>query len=117
MANSLPIQPMPEFCPDADIGASLAARWKTWLTEFEMFLTASGITRGALGGTRTRKPGRKFGKTRKPANKNSKIPKSALCNQILQLLKVVIVILCYFYFTVFLPLPTKNATPNDEQRS
>ena len=44
MANSLPIQPMPEFSPDADIGASLASRWKTWLTEFEMFLTASGIT-------------------------------------------------------------------------
>ena len=35
---------MPEFSPDADIGASLASRWKTWLTEFEMFLTASGIT-------------------------------------------------------------------------
>ena len=44
MANSLPIQPMPEFSPDADIGASLASRWKTWLTEFEMFQTASGIT-------------------------------------------------------------------------
>eukprot|EP00794_Sanderia_malayensis_P014472 gene14472-biopygen11586 len=35
---------MPEFCRDADIGASLASRWKTWLAEFEMFLTASGIT-------------------------------------------------------------------------
>ena len=44
MAQSLQIQPMPEFSPDADIGASLASRWKTWLTEFEMFLTASGIT-------------------------------------------------------------------------
>ena len=44
MGNSLPIQPMPEFSPDADIGASLASRWKTWLTELEMFPTASGIT-------------------------------------------------------------------------
>eukprot|EP00794_Sanderia_malayensis_P015540 gene15540-17125_t len=42
MAQSLQIQPMPEFCPDTDIGASLASRWKTWLAEFEMFLTASG---------------------------------------------------------------------------
>ncbi len=35
---------MPEFRSDADTGASLASRWKTWLTEFEMFLTSSGIT-------------------------------------------------------------------------
>ena len=41
MANSLQIQPMPEFSPDADIGASLASRWRTWLTKLEMFLTAS----------------------------------------------------------------------------
>eukprot|EP00794_Sanderia_malayensis_P006385 gene6385-biopygen5284 len=35
---------MPEFEPDAEIGANLAARWTTWLSDFEIFLTASGIT-------------------------------------------------------------------------
>ena len=35
---------MPEFNPDAELGASLATRWNTWLADFEMFLLASGIT-------------------------------------------------------------------------
>ena len=38
------IQPVPEFNPDAEFGASLATRWNTWLADFEMFLLASGIT-------------------------------------------------------------------------
>ncbi len=35
---------MPEFRPDAKVGASLATRWINWQSDFEMFLTASGIT-------------------------------------------------------------------------
>ena len=38
------IQPMPEFRPEAHIGASVATRWSNWLADFEMFLLASGIT-------------------------------------------------------------------------
>ena len=38
------IQPMPEFKPEAHIGASLATRWDKWLSDFEMFIVASGIT-------------------------------------------------------------------------
>ena len=44
MAQSVTIQPMPEFRPDAKVGASLATRWINWQSDFEMFLTASGIT-------------------------------------------------------------------------
>ena len=44
MAQSATIQPMPEFRPDAKVGASLATRWINWQSDFEMFLTASGIT-------------------------------------------------------------------------
>ena len=44
MATPIHIQPMPEFNPDAEIGASLATRWQTWITDFEMYLLASGIT-------------------------------------------------------------------------
>ena len=44
MAQSVPVQPMPEFNPDAEVGASVATRWTTWLSDFEMFLLASGIT-------------------------------------------------------------------------
>ena len=44
MATPIHIQPMPEFNPDAEIGASLATRWRTWITDFEMYLLASGIT-------------------------------------------------------------------------
>ena len=35
---------MPAFNPDAEVGVSLAACWKTWLTDFDMFLAASSIT-------------------------------------------------------------------------
>jgi hypothetical protein len=38
------IQPLPEFLPDAEIGSSLAAKWKLWMEDFEMFISASGIT-------------------------------------------------------------------------
>ncbi|CAB3993628.1 Hypothetical predicted protein [Paramuricea clavata] len=41
---SVSIQPLPEFNPDAEVGASLATRWTNWLDDFEMFILASGIT-------------------------------------------------------------------------
>ena len=44
MAQGFQIPPVPEFQPDAELGASLASKWRTWLADFEMFLTASGIT-------------------------------------------------------------------------
>lgn len=44
MAQSVTIQPMPEFRPDAKVGASLATRWNNWQADFEMFIIASGIT-------------------------------------------------------------------------
>ena len=44
MAQGFHIPPVPEFQPDAELGASLASKWRTWLAAFEMFLTASGIT-------------------------------------------------------------------------
>ena len=37
------LQPVREFHPDAEIGASLASRWRAWLSDFEIFLVASGI--------------------------------------------------------------------------
>ena len=44
MAHSIPIQPMQEFNPDAELGASLATRWNNWISDFEMFIVATGIT-------------------------------------------------------------------------
>lgn len=41
--QSVNISPPPEFNPDSEVGASLATRWITWMEDFEMFLTASGI--------------------------------------------------------------------------
>ena len=41
--QSVNIPPPPEFNPDSEVGASLATRWSTWMEDFEMFLTASGI--------------------------------------------------------------------------
>ena len=38
------IQPMPEFRPEAHVGASLATRWDKWLSDFEMYILASAIT-------------------------------------------------------------------------
>ena len=31
---SVSIQPVPEFNPDAELGASLATRWNTWIADF-----------------------------------------------------------------------------------
>ncbi len=42
--QSVTINPMPEFSPDAKIGTSLATRWSNWQSDFETYLTASGIT-------------------------------------------------------------------------
>ena len=44
MATPIHIQLMPEFNPDAEIGASLATRWQTWITDFKMYLLTLGIT-------------------------------------------------------------------------
>ena len=44
MAHDFQIPPVPDFQPDAELGASLASRWRAWLADFEMFITASGIT-------------------------------------------------------------------------
>ena len=41
--QSVSIQPLPEFSPDAEIGASLAAKWRLWIEDFDMFILASGI--------------------------------------------------------------------------
>ena len=38
------LQPVPEFNPSADVGVSLATRWKLWSQDFDTFLLASGIT-------------------------------------------------------------------------
>ena len=43
MAQSVPVQHMPEFNPDTEVGASVTMRWTTWLSDFEMFPLASGI--------------------------------------------------------------------------
>ena len=37
-------QPMPPFNHDTVIGASLATHWKTWLSDLNTFLIASGVT-------------------------------------------------------------------------
>ena len=44
MASNLNLQPLPEFNPDIEVGASLAKRWDNWLRDFSMYVTASGIT-------------------------------------------------------------------------
>ncbi|XP_028417254.1 uncharacterized protein LOC114541657 [Dendronephthya gigantea] len=38
------LAPMPPFDPDADAGGNIAAKWRTWLADFKIFLTASEIT-------------------------------------------------------------------------
>jgi hypothetical protein len=43
-AQAVTIQPIQEFNPDSEVGASLGTRWNLWLEDFEMFLLASGIT-------------------------------------------------------------------------
>ena len=42
--QSVAVTPMPEFCPDAKLGTSLATKWNNWQSDFDMYLTASGIT-------------------------------------------------------------------------
>ena len=42
--QSVTITPMAEFSPEAKLGTSIATRWNNWQTDFEMYLTASGIT-------------------------------------------------------------------------
>ena len=42
--QSVTINPMAEFCPDAKVGTSIAIRWNNWQSDFDMYLTASGIT-------------------------------------------------------------------------
>ena len=44
MAQSVSIQPMPVFHPEAEVGASIATRWKNWIANFDMFIIASGNT-------------------------------------------------------------------------
>eukprot|EP00794_Sanderia_malayensis_P017235 gene17235-18956_t len=44
MAFSLNLQPLPEFNPEIEIGASISARWRQWLRDFDTFLVASGVT-------------------------------------------------------------------------
>ncbi len=41
--QSVNIPPPPEFNPDSEVDVSPATRWITWIEDFEMFLTASGI--------------------------------------------------------------------------
>ncbi len=38
-AQAVAIQPLPEFNPDCEVGASLGARCNLWIQDFEMFLT------------------------------------------------------------------------------
>ena len=38
------LEPVPEFRPDEEIGAILSPRGRDWLSDFDMFLDASGIT-------------------------------------------------------------------------
>ena len=40
---ALNLKPLPEFNPDCEVGSSLAARWRLWLSDFDTFLIASGI--------------------------------------------------------------------------
>ena len=40
---ALNLKPLPGFNPDGEVGSSLAARWRLWLSDFDIFLIASGI--------------------------------------------------------------------------
>ena len=40
---ALNLKPLPEFNPDGEVGSSLAARWRLWLSDFDTFLIASGL--------------------------------------------------------------------------
>ena len=43
MAFSLNLKPLLEFDPEREVGASISARWRQWLNDFDTFLLASGI--------------------------------------------------------------------------
>ena len=34
--QSVTINPMAEFCPDAEVGTSIAIRWNNWQSDFDM---------------------------------------------------------------------------------
>ena len=40
MAHNFPLQ-MPPFDPDADVGVSVAPKWKLWVSDFKTFLVAN----------------------------------------------------------------------------
>jgi hypothetical protein len=44
MATMPIVNPMPPFDPDSDIGANIGPKWKIWMEDFEMYITANGIT-------------------------------------------------------------------------
>ena len=43
MATAPLANPMPPFDPDSEIGANIGHKWKVWLEDFEMYITANGI--------------------------------------------------------------------------
>ena len=45
MATAALVNPLPPFDPDSEIGANIGAKWKVWLEDFEMCITANGITK------------------------------------------------------------------------
>ena len=48
--SALSLQPVPEFNPDAEVGASLSTCWKKWLADFENKLPARAVAKEALQG-------------------------------------------------------------------
>jgi hypothetical protein len=44
MATMPIVNPMPPFDPDSDIGANIGPKWKIWMEDFEMYITANGVT-------------------------------------------------------------------------
>ena len=44
MATAPLVNPMPPFDPDSEIGVNIGPKWKVWLEDFEMYITANGIT-------------------------------------------------------------------------
>ena len=44
MATAAFVNPMPPFDLDSEIGANIGPKWKVWLEDFEMCITANGIT-------------------------------------------------------------------------
>ena len=44
MATAVFVNPMPPFDPDSEIGANIGPKWNVWLEDFEVYLTANGIT-------------------------------------------------------------------------